>query len=65
MRMPNSRVRPLTENASTPATPTTEIKQRHGRKPAEYDRIQPIRRQHFRAKLQAGSPAPPAGPCDI
>ena len=25
IRMPNSRVRPLTENASTPATPTTEI----------------------------------------
>ena len=30
-RMPNSRVRPLTENASTPATPTTAMSQRDGR----------------------------------
>ena len=32
-RMPNSRVRPLTENASTPATPTTEIASATAAKP--------------------------------
>jgi len=33
LRIPNSRVRPLTENASTPATPTIEIASATAAKP--------------------------------
>ena len=50
-RMPNSRVRPLTENASTPATPTTAIEQRYGREAAEHQRVQPVRCEHLRADV--------------
>ena len=50
-RMPNSRVRALTENASTPATPTTAIMQRHAGEAAEDQRVQPIRREHFGAHV--------------
>ena len=50
-RMPNSRVRALTENASTPATPTTAIEQRDAGEAAEHQRVQPVRRQHFGADV--------------
>ena len=49
--MPNSRVRPLTENASTPATPTIGDRERDRGEPAEHDRVQPVRRQHFGAHV--------------
>ncbi len=51
MRMPNSRVRPLTENASTPATPIDRNRQRDHREQAEHRRVQPIRRQHLGADV--------------
>ena len=50
-RMPNSRVRPLTENASTPATPTTAIDSATAAKHAEHQCVQTIRREHFRADI--------------
>ena len=50
-RTPNSRVRALTENASTPATPTTAIVERDAGEPAEHQRVQPIRRQHLGADV--------------
>ena len=50
-RMPNSRVRALTENASTPATPTTAIASATAGEAAEHERVQPIRREHFGAHV--------------
>jgi len=47
-RKPNSRVRALTENASTPATPTKHGK-RGSRKHSEYHGIEAIRSENFRA----------------
>ena len=49
-RTPNSRVRALTENASTPATPTTAIVS-HAGQSAEDERVQPIRRKNFRSHI--------------
>ena len=42
---------PLTENASTPATPTTAIASATAGEAAEHQRVQPIRRQHFGADV--------------
>ena len=50
-RTPNSRVRALTENASTPATPTTAIEQRDAGESREHEGVQPLRRQHLRAHV--------------
>ena len=50
-RMPNSRVRALTENASTPATPTTAISSATAGEAAEDERVQAVRRQHFGAHV--------------
>ena len=50
-RTPNSRVRALTQNASTPATPTTAIKQRDTREAREHERVQALGRQHLGAHV--------------
>ena len=50
-RTPNSRVRALTENASTPATPTTAISSATPGEAAEHERVDAIRRQHFGADV--------------
>ena len=50
-RMPNSRVRALTEKASTPATPTTAIKSATPAKPPNTSALTPIGRQHLRAHV--------------
>ena len=50
-RTPNSRVRALTENASTPATPTTAMVSATAAKIAEHQRVEPIRRQHLGADV--------------
>ena len=50
-RMPNSRVRPLTENASTPGDADDRDRQRDRREAAEDDRVQPIGREHLGADV--------------
>jgi len=46
--MPNSRVRALTEKASTPATPTTAMASATRGEAAEDERVQALRREHLR-----------------
>ena len=51
-RTPNSRVRALTENASTPATPTTAISSATPANPESTKRVQPLGRQHLGAHVR-------------
>ena len=44
-------MRALTENASTPATPTTAISSATPANPDKHERVQPLRRQHFGAHV--------------
>ena len=50
-RMPNSRVRALTENASTPGDADHRNQQRDAGEAGEDERVQPLRRQHLGAHV--------------
>jgi hypothetical protein len=50
-RTPNSRVRALTENDSTPATTDDGDQQRDAGKSGEHECVQPLGREHFRAHV--------------
>ena len=54
--MPNSRVRALTENANTPATPTTAISNATACEHAKHQGVQAVWRKHFCADVfESGS----------